>query len=304
MHLNHIARLGVLLAAAGGLACTDSTSPPSGTARLVVRMTDAPFPFADVASVDMFVVRVDGRNGAATDAEIADVNGTDGWIAVAEPGAAFNLLDLQGGKTVNLGAATLATGIYNSFRLVLDTDQSSITLQDGTVLTGTSDPGIKFPSAAQTGIKILLDAPIQVVQDSSVMILDFDVGRSFVLRGNSIKNNGLLFKPVIRATASELTGSVSGSVRAESATGEGVADATVELLKEGTPVDDTDEENVIATTSTDASGDFRFGFILPGVYEIRATPPEASGFAPALLAGGVTIVSGTEVTDRIIVVAP
>ncbi len=85
--------------------------------------------------------------------------------------------------------------------------KSSVTLTDG------SHPTVMWPSAAQTGIKINLDQPISVTQDSSVMVLDFDVGRSFVMRGNSISQNGLLFKPVIRAVATQLTGSVAGSVR-------------------------------------------------------------------------------------------
>jgi len=32
------------------------------------------------------------------------------------------------------------------------------------------------------------------------MVVDFDVANSFVMRGNSLAQNGLLFKPVIRAT--------------------------------------------------------------------------------------------------------
>ncbi|MCR4341206.1 MAG: carboxypeptidase-like regulatory domain-containing protein, partial [Gemmatimonadaceae bacterium] len=136
------------------------------------------------------------------------------------------------------------------------------------------------------------------------MILDFDVGSSFVLRGNSIKNNGLLFKPVIRAVATELTGSLTGSVRSTSATGPAVVGATVDVLKDGTALADTVSANVVASTSTDASGNYRFSFLLPGAYEVRATPPAGSGFQPALLPDGVTITSGATVADKVIVVVP
>ena len=216
--------------------------------------------------------------------------------------AAINLLSLQGGVTTNLGTSTLSSGSYNGFRLVLDTQKSTVTLKDGTVLTGGS--GIIFPSAAQTGIKINLDAPIRVTQDSSVMILDFDVGSSFVLRGNSIKNNGLLFKPVIRAVATELTASATGSVRSVSVTGPAVAGATVDVLKAGTVVTDTVAANVVASTATDAAGAYRFSFLLPGTYVVRATPPAASGFKPALLTGGLTVASGAALTGQVIVVNP
>ncbi len=36
--------------------------------------------------------------------------------------------------------------------------------------------------------------------DTTPVLLDFNVGSSFVMRGNSISPNGLLFEPVIQAT--------------------------------------------------------------------------------------------------------
>lgn len=291
---------GSLLGIAAVTACSDSTG--TGTGKLTVKLTDAPFPFAEVSRVDMWVVRIDARSSSVTESEAANASSTGGWTTIASPNAAINLLALQGGVTTNLGTATLTSGTYNGFRLILDTQKSTVTLKDGTVLTGGS--GIIFPSAAQTGIKINLDAPIRVTQDSSVMILDFDVGSSFVMRGNSIKNNGLLFKPVIRAVATELTASVTGSVRSVSATGPIVAGATVDVLKNGTVLTDTVAANVVASTATDAAGAYRFSFLLPGTYVIRATPPAASGFKPALLGGGLTVAAGAAVTGQVIVVNP
>lgn len=134
------------------------------------------------------------------------------------------------------------------------------------------------------------------------MVLDFDVGKSFVLRGNTIAQNGLLFKPVIRATAKEITGGLSGTVRAETATGAAVVGASIEVLKAGTALTDTVSANVVRTTSTDATGAFRVSFLLPGSYTVRATPPVASGFKPALAATAVTVASASEVSGLNIVV--
>jgi hypothetical protein len=288
-----LAALAITTLAAG--ACTDSSG--TGTGLLTVRLTDAPFPFSEVASVDVFVVRVDAKTAATTDDEAADENDHDGWTTIATPNALINLLDLGSGKTMNLGATTLPTGNYRSFRLILDTDQSTITLKDG------SEPPIFFPSAGQSGIKVKLDEPIQLTEDGTVMTLDFDIGRSFVMRGNS-PANGFNFKPVINAVAQDVTGSVTGSVRANSATGAGVPDATVEVLTAGSLLTDTDPAHIVRTTSTDASGNFRIAFLLPGTYVVRATPPAASGFKAALLPGGLTITSQTETQNQIIVVAP
>jgi hypothetical protein len=279
----------------GLAACSDSSG--TGTGALTVRMTDAPFPFSDVGSVDIFVVRVDARTAEASDAEASDESSQSGWTTVATPNTSINLLDLGGGKTENLGATTLATGTYNGFRLIIDPSRSSITLKDG------SQPAIQFPSAGHSGIKVNLDKPITLTENGSVMTLDFDVGRSFVMRGNNAKN-GFNFRPVIRAVAEDITGSVTGSVRANSTTGAAVPNATVEVLTAGSLLADADPTHIVRTTSTDANGNFRVAFLLPGAYVLRATPPAASGFKPALLPGGLTITTGTETANQIIVVAP
>ncbi len=275
--------------------CSDSSG--TGTGMLTVRLADAPFPFSNVARVDVFVVRVDARTAATTDAVSADETNHDGWTTVATPNASINLLELGSGKTMNLGATTLATGNYNGFRLILDTNQSGITLTDG------SKPPISFPSAGRTGIKVNLDQPIQLTENGSVMTLDFDIGRSFVMRGNSA-SNGFNFKPVINAVAQDITGTVIGSVHANSATGAAVPNATVEVLTAGSLISDSDPTHVVRSASTDANGNFRIAFLLPGTYVLRATPPAASTFKPALLAGGLTITSGTETQNQVIVVVP
>jgi len=277
-------------------ACSDSVSSNTSGA-LSTRLTDAPFPFADVQSADMFVVRIDAKMDAASDADVADQtdpgSNTDpaqGWVTIAEPNQSYNLLDLQNGTTVNLGQVTLPTGSYRGFRLILNTDKSSITLTDGT----TAD--IVWPSAGQTGVKIDLAQPINVTANGTQMVLDFDLGGSFVLRGASIESNGLLFKPVIRATASDITGSVSGSV--QDANGAAVAKATVEVLKPGTALTDTDTANVLATTQTDDSGAFHFGFLTAGAYELRATSPDG---AKSALVSSITVTSGADAAAGVIV---
>ena len=295
-------KLLTLLCAMTGLAlasCDGSGGLPllnSRTAQLNIQLTDEPFPFSDVKRVDIFVVRIDGKTEETDDAEAADESEISAWQTLVSPNASFNLLNLTNGKTADLGVASLTPGPYRSFRLVIDTDKSSITLNDDT------KADVKWPSAGKNGIKIILDAPVEV-SGTSKLLIDFDVGRSFVMRGNSISQNGLLFKPVIHATSPQSTGSVAGSVRAESETGAGVAGATVEVLKSGTTLDDTNDNNVVRTGVTDGSGSFNIAFVPPGSYVVRATPPNASGYKPALLTGGVTITAGNAVTDKIIIVS-
>jgi hypothetical protein len=293
----------------GALACGDSTAPGSG--KLTLQLTDAPFSFDSVARADLWVVRIDAKT-ASTDSVDTEAGKTDdtnggnqdpsrGWVTLATPNQSYNLLDLQNGTTVNLGQPTLATGAYRGFRLILDTDKSSITLKNGKVLTGTSNPGIKFPSAARTGVKIVLDQPINVTANGTIMVIDFDLGRSFVQRGNTISQNGLLFKPVIRATARDITGAISGTVKALTATGTPVADATVDVLVNGTAVDDTVSANLIESTKTDASGNFTAAFLKAGTYAVRARPPAAATTLHAAIVQGVTVTSGTTTSSTAII---
>ena len=196
------------LALAALVSCSDNALSP-GEGRISVRMTDAPFPFDEVESISMFVVRVEAKVQTTTD-EDADVDvedgdaSNDGWIVLATPNAAFDLMDLRNGVTVFLGDEDVPVGAYHSVRLILDTDKSSVTLKNGMVLNGTSNPSIMFPSAGRSGIKVLFNTPIDVQDGETVdVLLDFDASESFVLRGNTILQNGLLFKPVIKATVAD-----------------------------------------------------------------------------------------------------
>lgn len=80
--------------------------------------------------------------------------------------------------------------------------------------------------------------------------------------------------------------------------------ATVEVLTAGSLLSDDDPAHIVGTTATGARGDFRIAFLLPGSYVLRATPPTASGFKPALLAGGLTITSSPETSEQVIIVTP
>ena len=295
---------GAVVLAACGSSCT---GPGMGT--LTVQLTDAPFPSDSVARADVYVVRIDGQLAATDSTSAADApdpgantDPSKGFVTIATPNQRFNLLDLENGTTVNLGQATLPTGSYQGFRLILNTDSSSITLTNGTVLTGASNPGIKWPSAGQTGIKIMLDQPIDVTSGSIVMVLDFNLAQSFVVRGASISQLGLLFKPVISAVASDLTGSVSGTVRQDSTTGTAVADATVQVLKAGTAVTDTASANIIGSGTSDSTGAFKVAFIMPGTYELRAWPPStlSANYNPVLIPT-VTVTSGADAGGNVLV---
>ena len=211
----------------GTVACSDSTG--AGTGTVGVRLTnaavaasvgsalasvegEAPLPEGSVKSIDLFLVRVDAKRQATTDEEAAEdteeANSEEsGWVTLAEPNALFDLMNLSDQANTLLGDAEVAAGAYRGFRLIIDPAKSSITLNDeaNTVIGGESITGLKFPSAAKTGIKIQLSGGALNVEDGEVstLVVNFDPTKSFVMRGSTIEQNGLLFKPVIHGTQSQ-----------------------------------------------------------------------------------------------------
>lgn len=267
---------------AAACSSSDTVSPSmSGTGHMVVRLTDAPFLTDSVARVDMFVVRVDART-SAVDSATADHGLSDdsvsvgGWKTIASPHTSFNLLSLQNGTAVTIGQTDLPAGTYNGFRFIIDPAQSSVTLKNGRVLTGSSSPGIKFPSADRSGIKIVLSEPVTIVPNTTTsLLIDFDVNNSFVMRGNSIDKNGLLFKPVIKATITNLA-LTNATVRLVNA-----SDSTLNLLQNAIAL--SGSSNLAFGASSSCSSVNALTPALTVTTAGSATP--LTGFLPALTAG-------------------
>ncbi|HEY9230255.1 MAG TPA: DUF4382 domain-containing protein [Gemmatimonadaceae bacterium] len=261
-------------------ACSDDLTSVSGgnSGRLVVRLTDAPFLTDSVKSVDIFVVRVDGREADVSEDE-AESNvesaGTSGWKTLASPGASINLMALQNGVSTTLGDVTLDAGSYSGFRLIIDQEKSSVTLKNGTVLNG-GNSGIKFPSAGKSGIKIVLSSPVKIVGGATTnLLVDFDVNNSFVMRGNSIEKNGLIFKPVVKATITDAA-TVSATIRFSNAT-----DAPLTLLQSNNPLTGA---TALAFGTSSVCSSVNATTPLLSVIQVGSTTP-LTGFTPTLAVG-------------------
>jgi uncharacterized protein DUF4382/uncharacterized protein DUF4397 len=264
-------------------ACSGDGIPGLGgsseTGTVVVKLTDAPFPTDQVKSVDVFVIRVDGRTSDVSEADAdqdLDNNGSTGWRTLATPNASFNLLSLQNGATASLGSAPLGVGTYSGLRLIIDPSQSSVTLKDGTKLTGGSNPGVSFPSASRSGLKINLSKPLVVVGGATTTLLvDFDVANSFVMRGNTIQQNGLLFKPVINGSVIDAA-TVNANIRLANATG-----SALDFVQGTTAL--TGGSNLAFGTSSSCAS---VNAATPNLsVRVNGTTTALPGFAPTLQAG-------------------
>lgn len=195
-----------LAAAGAGWACGSDSVTNADQGTVQVRMKDAPFPTDSVESVNVFVTKVEMRavaaDSAAADSATASSDAqAHGWIVVASPNRSYNLLALRNGVFAELGATNVNEGRYSAMRIVIDPSRSDVKLKNGMTLSGTTSPNVSFPSGSSSGIKVNFSGGIDVESgDTTTVMLDFDLDNSFVLRGNSITQLGLLFKPVIQAS--------------------------------------------------------------------------------------------------------
>ena len=290
----------------GSLTATDNTQ---GT--LTVKLTDDPFTFDSVSRVDLYIARVDGRKAAVDSASKADTTnpGTNtdpnaGWVKLAEPKARFNLVALQQGTTVDLGALKLPVGEYKGFRIIIQSDSSSMTLKTGVVLTSTSKPGINWPKAGQVVINIPISNAFTIQPGDNQFVVDFDLAKSFEIPAGKISTLGASWRGwangIIDNSNLPSTGAVSGTVHKDSASGALAPNVMIQLMKNGSTAADTAKADVVSTQNSTSTGVWRFAYIPAGTYVVRATPTKDSGYVPSIL-GSVVVTGGLEASNKVVV---
>lgn len=236
------------------------------TGRLTVRLTDAPFPYDLVAEANVTVFKIDARR-VSGDGDEEEANGdseAEGkpFITLMEEEIAVNLLTLVNGVTQELADLEVPAGSYDLVRIYVK--GVSLVLKSGQTFD------FKVPSGAQTGIKVFIDPSLEVVGGLSAdLLLDFDLSKSFVARGNidGPGFNGFLFKPVIRASNTSTAGTLSGFT--------GTLVEEVETALEGTQVSVIAADTVYASAFSDADGKYAIMGIQAGTYRAVA---EKDGF--------------------------
>ena len=256
-----VATLALLPALLAGCA-DDAVEPTSRPGDTRILLTDAPFPYDSVARVDIHVVSVSGSLSA-------DTSASGQFITLATPNRRINLLELQNGQTQQLNSLKLPEGIISAVRMVIDVDKSSMTLKDGKVLTGTSSPAIHWGgSGGQRTLNALVHEQIAVPDSGGEVVIDFDVGRSFVPARdveNATATTGYYFVAQLHAADASRTGSITGTVRTGTATGVPVGGASLQLYL-GNPAEPENTWSRMATARTNPSGQFTFAFVTPSAH--------------------------------------
>ena len=263
-----------LLMAAVATACGESALSPDGTAHVRVLLTDAPIQYIGAARVDVGAVQLvpagEGGGGVVT---LTD-DGTDGPV---------DLLELQDAATEILADAEIPAGSYSQLRLIVES--ASVTLAAGYEFNGGGTERELFvPSGAETGIKLGLgfadggdadEARGAVdITGETVLVVDFDVSRSFVIQGNPQTPAGIhdvLFTPTLRVVVEANTGTVSGTVSTELASVE-VGDVGVTARLDGDESVE-DFQTLSVTGLTDADGAYTLHYVAPGAYWVKIALP-------------------------------
>ncbi len=246
-----------------------------GPARLSVKITDDPFNISSVESAKITISKIEIRKVGTKDG--------DPYVELLMNPVTVDVFKLRNGITEELANLEVPQGDYDLVRLIVD--EANLKVKDINEIFN-----MKVPSGEQTGIKIFIDPVIQVVGGiSAELILDFDLSKSFVMRGHEVRN-GFIFKPCIRAANNSSAGRIEGFVTDNSREKLGIGDATVTLSKDG-------EEP--ATALTDASGHYAFIGVPAGTYSMSVSKPDYEGTS----AGGVVVVPGNKTTQNFILKA-
>lgn len=222
---------GLMLAMTG--CSLEPLGPQNATGGLRVNMIDSP---ANYDAVNLVVDSVQAH--VSTDAD------SEAWITLSSTPATYDLLALVNGQFAVIGEGQLPVGQCSQLRLYIGSGSNIVV--DGQ----THD--LSTPSGAESGVKVLVHAPIEAGVTKTVT-LDFDAGQSIVVSGPPSSPEYSL-NPVIR-TVAESSGSIEGEV--SPAEGRVIVWAKNELLES-------------FSTGTDSYGKFMFRGLPPGVYTVYA----------------------------------
>lgn len=271
------------LATLGSLsACAADGSSAPGASKVSILLTDAP------GDVKKAVVTISQIYLQGSDAE------QSGRVVLLNTPVTTDLLTLANSTAELVNDAVVPAGTYSQLRFVVT--GGYIEVDDGHggtsvyasspdyagLPTGTRVAGeLKMPSYAQTGIKVNLpDGGFHVTGEQKVLVVDFDVARSF---GHQAGASGMwVMTPVLTATELTATGSVVVTLRKDAAVTLPTVGGTATTLGGFSAELSNGAGSHETTAFTDADGDgtyeAAFRFLAPGDYALDVTAPAGVTF--------------------------
>ncbi len=165
-------------------------------------------------------------------------------------------------------------GDYTQLRLKLS--EAWATLDDDSIVE------LKVPSGSESGLKVMLNHPLQIRDGNEFsglpeeIYIEFDFSRSFVFRGHTCSapdNDGVILKPVVRGEVVSTTGTLQGTVQSDEGTAgftdddQALAGAIIEVQAGGV---------VVTTTQADANGAYSIPALAEGTYDLVVSADQHS----------------------------
>lgn len=268
----------VLLAAAGLAACSDS-STGSDSGRISIKLTDAP---GDVRAA---VVTIDRVYLQASEGEGDD----GGRVILRDTPFTVDLLELRDTIADLVEDAIVPSGTYHQLRFVISGAYIEIEAASGAsqyfatsgyaVPAGASVAGeLKTPSWNASGFKVKLPGDrITIEGDQKVLLVDFDVSRSFF---RELGNGDWIARPNLEATEFVATGSLAATLDiADTVSLPSINGSAVTLADFMAVLSDAQGgSETHALTDSDADGVYEadFRFLVPGSYTLDFRAPSDS----------------------------
>jgi len=288
--LNHVSLAAVtaVMLVAGCYQDEATNSLPGNRRATRVLITDAPFPFDTVESVDVYFISI----SASTEPDTGSNANNMQWVPIVEPHRQINLLSLQRGDTALLGEKEIPADQYKAIRVIIDVDSSAIRYKGG------SQAVVRWHGSGRQAIHTFVEAAMDVPDQGADIVLDFDVGKSFLY--DSIGDGAFDFFPWIRAVNEAATGSISGIVTSDTSGGGAagpVANATVSAWGGGPT-----NWSIYSTGTTDAAGHYKLAYLLPGNY-IVGVDPRLPTYLASDLDSNIVVTRGADTPHSVVLSA-
>jgi hypothetical protein len=251
----------------------------SAPGKMTVLLTDAPGDFvkAVVTISSIYVQPGDGENGR---------------VVLRSTPVTTDLLTLANSTSELVKDATLPAGTYSQLRFVITGGYVEVDNGDGTTSIYASSPdyeglpadaqvagSLQMPSYAQSGLKVNLPGGgVSVAGDQKVVLVDFDVSRSF---GKAAGNSGQwVMSPVLLATDFATTSTLHVTLsRADGVELPSINDTPLTLGDFKAVLSNaggTTEEITLTDPDADGVYDGDFAYVAPGDWSLDFTPPSDS----------------------------
>lgn len=269
-------RIAAALALASTVACGDGTSADTG--RISLLLTDAPGDFKKaVVTIDRIYLQGSPDDNAEQ-------------VVLREEDVTTDLLTLANSTAELVDEAVIPAGRYAQLRFVVTGAYIEVENEDGSTSVYASSPDyaglpagtqvdgpLQLPSYATSGLKVNLPGgAVEVGGDTKVLLVDFDVARSF---GQQAGGQWVM-SPVLEATAFTTTGGIAVTLAKDAAVTLPSINGTPVTLGGWSAVLSTaaGSEETVALTDANADGVFEaeFKYLAPGDYTLDFTAPSDS----------------------------